>query len=171
MMTCEYCGHEHPADHMADPNYCVARLMDAVERLEAALADREKRIGELEARLSAMHALDPDGDFPSYGELALMFSEKCNDNAKLTAERDALKQKFEDERRACEWTQEQCNSAQDDYEKLTAEVGRLRIIIADLMSTITCSPKISIGSIDNIYEARFAVEKIERLQAALKEAV
>ena len=47
-----------------------------------------ERIEELEARLSAMNALDPDGNWPSFGELALMFSEKCNEANALRKELD-----------------------------------------------------------------------------------
>ncbi len=51
-------------------------------RKEFRKADVERE--EYKARLEALDVLDPDGCWPSYSELALMFTEVCN-------ERDALK--------------------------------------------------------------------------------
>ena len=40
-MICEYCGVEHPQDHIADPHYCIARLQERVERQDARIKELE----------------------------------------------------------------------------------------------------------------------------------
>ena len=52
----------------------------------AVLAEKNRKIEELKNRLSAMHALDSDGCWPSYGELALMYAEKEAEIAGLNKE-------------------------------------------------------------------------------------
>jgi chromosome segregation ATPase len=56
-------------------------MYEEIKKLRAALATARKEVEELKGQLKALNALDPDGDWPSYGSLALMFSE-------LKAERD-----------------------------------------------------------------------------------
>lgn len=53
-MKCECCGTEHPVNHIANPHYCIARLMeqndkakDEIERLKAETRAQREALKEL----------------------------------------------------------------------------------------------------------------------------
>ena len=40
-MICKYCGIQHPPNEIANPHYCIARMEERVDKLEAALAEKD----------------------------------------------------------------------------------------------------------------------------------
>lgn len=60
------------------------------EGLIASIADERKAREEAEEELKALDALDPAWDYPSFGELALMYSEASADRDRLWERVNAL---------------------------------------------------------------------------------
>ena len=54
MTICKYCDTAHPKDEIANPNYCIARMEETIERLKSEVDHRVDQVFEIDRLLKAV---------------------------------------------------------------------------------------------------------------------
>ena len=110
------------------------RLQLRLADLEAAVKERDEEIIRLDTRNKSTYCAFCGQFFPADYDPEMKKTEAVQDHIKTCKQHPmreleeriaALTAKFEEERKMCLWTQEQCDAAQDDYEQEVKKTATL----------------------------------------------